>query len=191
MKMRMTALISGALVASMVLVGCSNSMNGMPGGESSSSADSSPFNDADVDFAMNMVVHHAQAIQMAELLLSKDGVDARVVELAQKIKAAQAPEIDTMNTWLDAWNAGGMEDMDHGMGEAMSDDDMAALAAAPGVDASRLFLEQMTVHHEGAIEMAQTEVDEGENADATTLAAKIISDQTTEIGLMADLLAAL
>jgi len=193
MKIRMITLASGALAASLLLAGCSNSMNGMPGEGASPPAESStaPFNDADVDFAMNMVVHHAQAIEMADLLLSKDNMDPQVVELAQNIKAAQSPEIDTMNRWLDAWGAGGMAGMDHGMGETMSDDDMTALDAATGADASRLFLEQMTVHHEGAIDMAQAEINEGENADAIALAEKIISDQTSEISLMAEILATL
>lgn len=193
MKLRMIALASGALAASLLLAGCSYPMGGMSGGESSSPAESSTqqFNDADVYFAMNMVVHHTQAIEMADLLLGKDDIDPQVVELAQNIKAAQGPEIDTMNGWLDAWGAGGMAGMDHGMGETMSDDDMAALEAATGPDAGRLFLEQMTVHHQGAITMAQVEIDEGENPDAITLAAKIISDQTSEITLMAEILATL
>jgi len=191
MKIRMIALATGALTAAVLLAGCS--MNGMSGDDTSSPSESStaPFNDADVDFAMNMVVHHTQAIEMADVLLGKDDVDPQVVELAQNIKAAQGPEIDTMNSWLDAWDAGGMGGMDHGMGETMSDDDMAALEAATGADAGRLFLEQMTIHHQGAIDMAQVEIDEGENPDATALAAKIISDQTTEISLMADILATL
>ncbi len=193
MKLRIFALASSALAASLLLVGCSNSMNGMSSSETSSPAESStaPFNDADVAFATNMVVHHTQAIEMADLLLGKDGVNAQVVELAQNIKTAQGPEIDTMNNWLDAWGAGAMSGMDHGMGETMSADDMAALEAASGADASRLFLEQMTVHHQGAIDMAQAEIEKGENTDATTLAKKIVSDQTAEISLMAALLATL
>ena len=189
----MIALASGALAASLLLAGCSNSMDGMSSSETSSPAESStaPFNDADVAFATNMVVHHTQAIEMADLLLSKDGVDAQVVELAENIKAAQGPEIDTMNNWLDSWGTDGMGGMDHGMGETMSGDDMAALEAASGADASRLFLEQMTVHHEGAIDMAQVEIEEGENTDAITLAEKIVSDQRSEISLMADILASL
>lgn len=193
MRMRTIALVSGALAASLLLAGCSNSMDGMSTSESSSASEPStaPFNNADVDFAMNMVVHHTQAIEMADLLLSKEDVHPQVVELAQDIKAAQEPEIDTLSSWLDAWGAGGMSGMDHGMGQTMSDEDMAALDAATGVAAGRLFLEQMTVHHQGAIDMAQVEIDEGENTDAIALAEKIISDQTSEISLMAEILATL
>lgn len=193
MRTRTIALASGALAASLLLAGCSTSMGGMPAGETPPSTESAAaaFNDADVDFAMNMVVHHTQAIEMADILLQKDGIDAQVVELAQNIKAAQGPEIDALNEWLDTWGEGGMGGMDHGMGETMSDDDMAALDAASGTEASRLFLEQMTVHHQGAIEMAQAEIEDGENPDAIALAEKIVSDQASEISLMADILAAL
>ena len=46
----------------------------------------------------------------------------------------------------------------------------------------------MTEHHEGAIEMAEVEVDQGENPDAVALAEKIISDQQAEITQMQQLL---
>jgi uncharacterized protein (DUF305 family) len=68
---------------------------------------------------------------------------------------------------------------------------MEALEGATGVEASRLFLEQMIVHHEGAIEMAQTQIDDGENADVVALAENIIASQTTEITTMEDILATL
>jgi uncharacterized protein (DUF305 family) len=68
---------------------------------------------------------------------------------------------------------------------------MAALEGATGADATRLFLEQMTVHHEGAIEMAQAEVDDGENADAQAMAETIVATQTDEITQMQELLASL
>jgi uncharacterized protein (DUF305 family) len=49
----------------------------------------------------------------------------------------------------------------------------------------------MIVHHEGAIEMAQTQIDDGENADVVALAENIIASQTTEIATMEDILATL
>jgi len=192
MKTRTIALVSSALIASLMLAGCSTSTStgDMPAGQASTEG-TSAFTNADVDFAMNMVVHHTQAIEMADVLLNKENIDPSVMELARTIKAAQGPEIDTMNSWLDAWGAGGMGGMDHGMGETMSADDMAALDVATGAEASRLFLEQMTVHHQGAIDMAQTEIKDGANPDAIALAEAIVSDQTSEIALMKELLATL
>lgn len=73
----------------------------------------------------------------------------------------------------------------------MSEDDLTALREAEGTAASRLFLEQMIMHHEGAVEMAQAQVDEGSDPEAVELAQTIIDAQTDEIQEMKDLLTAL
>ena len=62
---------------------------------------------------------------------------------------------------------------------------------AEGVEASRMFLESMTAHHEGAIDMAQDEVDNGQNPDAVELAETIVETQQAEIDQMQQLLATL
>lgn len=80
--------------------------------------------------------------------------------------------------------------MDYGMDGMMSDDDMAALKTSTGVEAGRLFLQQMIEHHQGAIAMAQMELDDGRNPDATALAQKIVDAQSAEIDLMEELLSA-
>tara|TARA_B100000686_G_scaffold347872_1_gene437543 strand:- start:154 stop:666 length:513 start_codon:yes stop_codon:yes gene_type:complete len=161
---------------------------------SSSSAATADFNDADVMFAQMMIPHHEQAVEMSDMVLDKEGIDPGVLTLASDIKAAQQPEIDQLQSWLEEWGAdsdtGSMEGMDHG-GGMMSGDDMAALEAATGAEASRLFLEQMTMHHEGAITMAQDEVDNGQNPDAIAMAQTIIDTQTAEIATMQELLAQL
>jgi len=156
-------------------------------------------NDADVMFAQGMIPHHAQAVEMSDLVLGKDGVDPAVQELARDIKAAQAPEIEQMTGWLLGWGedvhgtdgAGAMDGMDHGgmdMPGMMSDGDMASLEDASGEQASQLFLEQMIEHHRGAIEMAEGELDGGRNEDAKELAQQIIDAQESEITAMTQLL---
>ena len=83
--------------------------------------------------------------------------------------------------------------MEHGgsMDGMMTEEDMAALDAATGTEASRLFLEQMIVHHEGAVEMAQIEVDSGTNPDAVAMAQAIIDTQNIEIKTMREILQSL
>lgn len=200
MKLRTFTLSSGVLAIALVLAGCSTPPGGMAGMDHSSTPAPSPdvstvFNNADEMFVTGMIAHHQQAIEMADLVLNKEGVDARVTTLALEIKDAQGPEIDEMNLWLEDWGitmpGSGMEGMDHGSGGMMSEDDMSALEAASGADASRLFLEQMIQHHQGAIDMAQQELDNGENPDALELAQAIIDAQTAEISTMHDLLATL
>ncbi|WP_091232097.1 DUF305 domain-containing protein [Microbacterium sp. 3J1] len=199
MKNRSGASAALTLTALLALVGCAGGGAGdgdMPGmdhgGGSSSAPASAEADDADIMFARMMKEHHAQAVEMSDMLLGKDGVDDRVVALAEEIKAAQEPEIRTMNEWLEEWGAdvSGADGMDHGSG-MMSETDMQELADASGEDAGRVFLEQMIRHHEGAVTMAQEEVDNGRDPDAIALAHTIIETQTTEIAAMRDILATL
>jgi uncharacterized protein (DUF305 family) len=191
MKTSTGAFASLTVALALVLAGCSAAVETDTAPESNAA----DYNAADEMFVTGMIPHHEQAIEMAEILLGKDGVDDRVVALAARIQAAQQPEIDLMNSWLDEWGVdsdmGDMPGMDHGDDGMMSDDDMAALEAASGEDASALFLEQMIEHHEGAIEMSQQELDNGENADAVDLAQQIIDAQTAEIAEMEGLLSEL
>lgn len=187
-KPRTTVAIVGILAAALSLTACSGGTT--PGNNSSSSSSiGSTHNDADVSFAMEMSDHHRQAIEMSNMILDKSGIDPQVASLAEGIKAAQSPEIKKMKSWLDSWGekSGEMSGMDHG-GTMMSDSDMNALKEASGLDASKLFLTQMTTHHNGALDMATTEVDTGKNSDALALAKKIITTQTAEIKTMSDLL---
>lgn len=202
MKIRTYALLATAVSAALVLAGCGQigNMDGMdmgPGSDPMPSEVSTDFNAADEMFATMMIPHHEQAIEMAQTILDKPGIDERVTALAERIKAAQAPEIDTMTALLESW---GLEPADSGMGgmEGMADsgglmsaEDMAALESAEGPEAARLFLEQMIQHHQGAIAMAEQEVANGVNPDAVDLAQAIIDDQTAEIAEIEALLAQL
>jgi hypothetical protein len=93
-----------------------------------------------------MIPHHQQAIQLSDMLFAKQGIDPRVIDLAQQFKAAQGPEIDQMQGWLKQWDMPGMPGMGDmpGMDGLMSPADMQALQGAQGVDASKLYLTQMS-----------------------------------------------
>lgn len=192
MKLRTIALISSALTTTLFLAGCSTgpSQDGGNTGATSapSAAESASFNLDDQMFATMMIPHHEQAVEMADLVLDKADIDERVVELAQQIKAAQDPEIAIMEGWLTSWgvdydssDSSGMDGMGDGM---MSEADMGQLQQAEGSEASRLFLEQMIEHHEGAIDMAQIQIDSGQYPAAIELAGEIVSAQTDEIAIM-------
>ncbi|MBG0740415.1 DUF305 domain-containing protein [Paeniglutamicibacter antarcticus] len=198
---------STALAAAIALAGCSagtdsGSMPGMDHGGSSagptgtSAATSATlggaeYNSADATFARMMAPHHVQAVDMSNMLLAKQDIDPRASALATKIKAAQAPEIEKMTGWLAAWNEPAAMSGMSAMTGTMSDDEMSKLDAAQGAEAAKLYLSQMVNHHEGAVEMAKTEVTEGRNADAVALAKSIVSAQESEIKEMHDLLTAL
>ncbi|QCU79716.1 DUF305 domain-containing protein (plasmid) [Citricoccus sp. SGAir0253] len=158
---------------------------------------SAEHNDKDIMFAQMMIPHHQQAVQMSEMLLAKEDIPADVADFAQEVIDAQGPEIERMDAMLAAWGeeAVGMEDMgsmDDGSGQGMSgmmsEEDMMALDKAKGTEAARLYLEQMTAHHEGAVEMAQEQLDAGQNPQAKQLAQQVVDAQKAEIEEMGTML---
>jgi uncharacterized protein (DUF305 family) len=155
-------------------------------------------------FARMMIPHHEQAIEMSDMMLEKQGIDPRVMDLATQIEAAQGPEIEQMQGWLNQWGMsdmpghGGMKDSDtagmpgmEGMEGMMSPAQMAALDNATGVEASKLFLTGMIKHHEGALTMAQEEIKNGQFPDAVALAKSILESQQKEIDTMNEILKSL
>ena len=145
-------------------------------------------NSADTMFAQMMIPHHEQAVTMSEMILAKTGIDPRVSELAEAIQAAQGPEIRKMEDWLAAWDEPREMSGEHPMDGMLSPEDLAELDAARDAAAARLFLQQMIAHHEGAVAMARTEVEDGSNPGAVELATAIIADQNAEIEQMNNLL---
>ncbi|MEU5112890.1 DUF305 domain-containing protein [Streptomyces longwoodensis] len=196
---RRTALAATAGVAALVLAACGGSDGGHDMGSmesdsspsASASAKAGAHNDADVDFATEMIQHHRQAVDMAELAADRAS-SQEVKDLATKIKGAQDPEIKTMSGWLTSWgeevpaDMSGMEghDMSSGMPGMMSSEDMDTLEKASGAEFDKMFLEMMVEHHEGAIEMAKSEKADGKYGPATKLADDVITAQTAEIEQM-------
>jgi uncharacterized protein (DUF305 family) len=152
---------------------------------------SADHNAADVTFAQMMIPHHAQAVEMSEMILMKQDIPAEVMALATKIKAAQGPEIVTMTRWLKSWNEPTQMPSGHSMEGMMGEEDMKKLEAAQGTEAAKLFLSQMIAHHEGAVKMAKAESTAGKSADAVNLSRAIVTAQGAEIQEMQGLLASL
>ncbi len=152
----------------------------------------------DVTFMQGMMVHHQQAVDMAVLV--KDRTNTKeLVEIAGRIESSQADEIAFMKSWL-AERGEPLEDAmmkDHAhhtmMGMA-SPDQMAALAAASGVEFDQQFLTLMIAHHKGAIDMVDALFDEDGSAADPVLyrfASDIENEQKGEIERMDKLLAGL
>jgi uncharacterized protein (DUF305 family) len=152
-------------------------------------------NVADVEFAQGMIAHHEQAIEMAEIALDPNTqAGPAVVALAERIKAAQDPEVTLMTGWLTS--AGMSTMMDEAGGHSMSDmegmmsvEDMDSMAAMTGGEFDTVWLEMMIAHHEGAISQSETVKSKGSNPDVLSLADAIIVAQQAEITEMRGLLA--
>ncbi|WP_407840696.1 DUF305 domain-containing protein [Streptomyces sp. DSM 116496] len=198
---RRAALAATAATAGLVLAACGSSdSTSTPGTTAATttapaSTEADRHNQADVAFAQGMIPHHRQAIVMSDMVESH-GASDEVKELAEKIKKAQKPEIDTMTRWLEAWGEKvptgtgmGHGDDDSGMPGMMGDQDINRLGNAKGNAFDTMFLTMMIEHHEGAIDMAKTEKEQGAYGPAKALADSIITSQTAEIALMRTMLA--
>lgn len=189
---------AGLLVAALATVLVSACGGSSPAPATGGQTVSPEHEQADIAFVQGMIPHHGQAVEMAELAADR-AASPQVKELATTIAQAQQPEIDQMRGFLDAWGvdeeSGGMGGMDHsdmggmsGMAGMMTDQQIQNLENATGAAFDRMFLQMMTEHHKGAVQMARTELSDGQNPQAKALAQKIIDDQTREIEQMRQLL---
>ncbi len=167
----------------------------------------------DVKFMQDMILHHAQAVEMAALVDERTNTQP-VRDIAGRIDASQADEIEFMRGWLrergeTAPEPGqdhattGMDHPDHG-GHTMADHaahagmpgmataaQMAALAAAEGPEFDQLFLQLMIAHHDGAVKMVADLFDRSGSAYDPVLfrfANDVTNEQQAEINRLGALL---
>jgi uncharacterized protein (DUF305 family) len=196
------------------LAGCGedDTAGGTPAAEHTA-ANGDVYNDADVEFATEMIPHHADALVMVDMTQGRE-LSPEFARLTEDIREAQAPEIELMADWLTDWGEEvpetsrdhvnshmgdgdgdmGMDDGDTGMGDGMGDgmgmdpDDLDDLRDSGAGMFESMWMRMMIEHHEGAIEMARTEQADGVFPGAIDLAKSIETSQTAEIELMEELL---
>ncbi|MCZ7461704.1 DUF305 domain-containing protein [Streptomyces sp. WMMC940] len=145
-------------------------------------------NDADFAYVRMMIVHHTQALEMTALVPER-AAGTPVKRLADRIRAAQEPEIGAMRGWLKAHAKSGATDghgaHDHGAMPGMAtEEQLAQLRAAEGRAFDELFLKLMITHHQGALTMGATVLSEGSNVQVEEMANDVIAQQTAEINRM-------
>jgi uncharacterized protein (DUF305 family) len=147
-------------------------------------------NSADFDYAEMMIVHHAQALVMTDLAPAR--ASARDVrQLAERIAAAQRPEIGAMKGWQSRNGADKRPKSphDHGaMAGMATEKQLADLKAARGDAFDKLFLKLMITHHKGALTMAGDALSDGNDLTVEEMATELVAQQTTEIHRMARML---
>ncbi|MCX5404039.1 DUF305 domain-containing protein [Streptomyces sp. NBC_00335] len=198
---RVTA-VTAAATAALVLAACGGNGNGNDSGSAhnghntaspsaSAPAQQGDHNAADTAFAQGMIPHHRQAIEMADLATTR-AESAEVKKLADEIKKAQDPEIETLSGWLTSWGEKvPAEDAGHGghdMSGMMTAEEMKQLEASSDKAFDTAFLTMMVKHHEGAVAMAKTEQADGTYQPAKDMAQAIITSQSAEIARMNTLL---
>jgi uncharacterized protein (DUF305 family) len=154
------------------------------------------FTAADVAFMQGMIHHHAQALDMTNLLATQS-TDPDMKKLAQRIELSQADEIKMMQEWLKsrgqqvpsehAHHAAGAKLMP-GM---LTPAEMSRLGAASGREFDRLFLEYMIKHHMGALTMVRelfASPGAGQDSEIYAFASDVDADQRMEIDRMGAML---
>ena len=181
-------------VAAAVVVVLASCSGGPTGASPTHDSRSAEHNAADVAFAEDMIPHHRQAVDMTAMVPSRS-TNPDLLVMATHISSDQQAEILTMKGLLAQW---GVQDapsqenaMDHsgmhiaGMVDGATLNTIQSLSG-PSFDA--LWMTSMISHHQGAIAMAQNEIDQGRSPDAIKLAKMIISAQQREIAQMNHLL---
>ncbi|SHM25800.1 DUF305 domain-containing protein [Hymenobacter psychrotolerans] len=150
-----------------------------------------PKGNTDHDFAHHMLEHHKGAVVMADIQL-RDGKDATMRQMAEKIKADQLKEITALEaaaTRLDSAPTnykpndpadpftskmkGSMDGMMQNMPKTVADPDMN-------------FNMLMTVHHQSAVDMAKAELAHGKDTNLKQMAQMMIDAQEKEIQQLKD-----
>ncbi|MEV5889763.1 DUF305 domain-containing protein [Nonomuraea fuscirosea] len=157
-------------------------------GEAATAVPSETPNAADVKYVQDMIVHHRQAMDMA-LLAPNRAESAKLKSLADRIKAAQGPEIQFMTSWLREQE---QKVPDHhaahqGMPGMATPEQMEALKAATGKDFDQMFLQLMINHHLGAIKMSEQVLGGGIHIRIEELASDVSVTQAAEIRRMQEM----
>jgi uncharacterized protein (DUF305 family) len=158
------------------------------------------YSPADVRFMADMIPHHHQAIQMAELVAERTN-RPELIDVAGRINVSQGDEIAFMQQWLRERGedvpeptAHSAMHMSHEMAGMATPEQMAELAASTSTDFDRLFLTLMITHHEGAVTMVEDLMEQPGAAYDPVLfefTGDIVNDQTAEIERMNALLVSL
>jgi uncharacterized protein (DUF305 family) len=148
---------------------------------------------ADVHFMQGMIAHHAQAIYMSRLAVSR-GANPRVLKFANKIDQSQLAEIRLMQEWLRAngqvapdtssWRTMSMPGM-------LTPPQLAQLTAAKDAEFDRQFLTLMIQHHQGALRMVAELLATplaAQDVDISVFANDVEIVQTAEIAIMQQML---
>ncbi len=151
----------------------------------------------DVKFMSDMIPHHHQALQMAELVADRTN-NPELIDIAGRINGSQGDEIAFMQQWLrergervpDPTAHEAMH-TSHTMAGMASPEQMAELAAANATEFDRLFLQLMIAHHEGAVKMVEELLEAPGSAFDPVLfefTSDVTNDQNAEIERMNALL---
>lgn len=160
-----------------------------------------PHNEVDTGFLQDMRLHHEQAIFMGFVFRELPDTDPELRAIAASIVQGQSLEVGRMVQLLRSFGEAEARDLEEtamtwmgmvadssSMPGMASEDELDALIAATGEDADELFVQLMTEHHEGGIEMAEFAAARAANEEVRRMAESMASAQRGEIAEMLMLL---
>ncbi|WP_398471135.1 DUF305 domain-containing protein [Tardiphaga sp.] len=141
----------------------------------------------DRTFLRHMHAHHQQGIQLAGLGIERAQSD-HLRQVANLMVASQAGEVRVFERWWRSWFGASIESCGSSeraeMPGYLSDDELAKVAEADDAGFDSAFIEAMTIHHKGAVRMADRQLGEGRDIRLRALAHAIRHEQQGEIALM-------
>ena len=160
-----------------------------------------PHSPADAQFMQQMIMHHAQAVEMTALIDSHTQ-NKQLRALGARISRSQSDEINFMKRWLTARGEPVSPPMHHMPGMDMSSHQMLmpgmltpkqmdALRKAKGAQFDQLFLNGMIQHHNGALLMVKNLFDTagaGQDAELFNFTTDVDTGQRAEIKVMKTML---
>ena len=133
-------------------------------------------------FIEGMIPHHQEAVTTSKEVIARGGTKPEIKKLAENIVLDQEKEIIEMKQWYQDWYS--KPYTDNGKYMAM----MRELSALSGKQLDQTFLEDMIMHHMGAIMMAKSVQPYIEHQEIEVLTQNIVSSQSTEISEMRQML---
>lgn len=159
----------------------------IPPGAATAVEGSAP-NEADLTFVREMIVHHGQAVELADLAPQR--AQRRDVKgFADRIADTQRLEIDVYNRWLEQHDQPTVDPGGHGAAHAgmpgmATPEQVGQLREARGAAFDSLFLRLMVTHHEGALTMVEQVRKSGVDVRVQEFADDVAVTQSDEIDRM-------
>jgi uncharacterized protein (DUF305 family) len=185
MRVRTRLLIAAAALAALPLSAACAPATGEP-----VAATAAAFGEADIRFSQEMIPHHRQTIQLAELA-EKKARHLYVGDLGVRLAAIERSDIDKMAAWLRAWKQQVPPDdpeAAHAMPGMLSADRFRTLESLSGEEFDRSWLTAMSRHLASGTEMAEKVLEKGRHQPTLSLAREMIKNQRATIAEIAELL---
>jgi uncharacterized protein (DUF305 family) len=143
--------------------------------------------ESDQTFMRHMSTHHQQGIELASMAAEK-AASPHLQSLAKLMGASQSGENQILDGWWTSWFGVPMQicsaEERAAMPGLLDSTQIEQLRAAGPSDFDALFVKLMTIHHAGAVKMADDEFRNGSDPRLRVMAHAIRHEQQGEIALM-------